>query len=195
MNSKKLKFFDTPVCFIDFETTGIDPYTDEPIEIGAILSDEYGNIQKTFTSRIKINHELKNNDATKIHGIEYQTLKSSPSQKQVLQKFFTEFGCNYCFGAWNIGFDVAFFKKMCTNNNMDTLFKQIKYRHLDVQSVSKIAASLNVIDENIKSLSDCTNYFNIERSEYHNALEDAELCHKVYINLFRRFLTYKSSEL
>ena len=188
MSSKADFRFDIPVCFIDFETTGIDISTDQPIEFGAVLVDKFGVIEKKFQSRIMLERiDLYNNKAYEIHGIDYELLRSSPTQHQVLSLFFNEFGYDYCFGAWNVSFDVSFFKKMCHENNMSDLFNKIHYRHLDVQSVAKFSKYLNVIDENIKSLSNCADYFNINRSSYHNALEDALICYEVYKSIYDRF--------
>jgi DNA polymerase-3 subunit epsilon len=179
---------DTPICFIDFETTGIDTIKDEPIEFGAILVDTYGKIVKRFHSRIKLDKkESFDKSSYRIHGIDYDSLEASPSQEQVLVLFFDSFGFDYCFGAWNASFDVTFFKRMCSSNNMNQSFEKIKYRHLDVQSISKFATHLNILDSKIKSLSDCAEYFGISRSIHHNALEDAIICHTVYEKLYERF--------
>jgi DNA polymerase III subunit epsilon len=188
MNSSIDLQLDTPVCFIDFETTGVDVLTDQPIEFGAVLVDKHGVIEKKLQSRIMLeNISSFNKEAVKIHGIKYESLKHSPTQKQVLSFFFEEFGYNYCFGAWNANFDVSFFKKMCHENRMSENFNKIHYRHLDVQSVAKLSKSLGIIDKNIKSLSDCAEYFNISRSSNHNALEDALICCKVYGLIYSKF--------
>jgi DNA polymerase-3 subunit epsilon len=180
----------TKICFIDFETTGIDIFTDSPVEFGAILVDEEGNKIKEFCSRIKLStNSLYDNDAIAIHGIDYNLLANSPSQSEVLTEFFDKFGYDFSFGAWNVSFDVPFFKKMCVNNDFNSFYNKIGYRHLDVQSISKLAALLNKIDPDIKSLTDCISYFGLSRNAYHNALEDAILCYKVYKKLIAVFST------
>ncbi|GAA4030470.1 hypothetical protein GCM10022409_13400 [Hymenobacter glaciei] len=169
------------ICFIDFETTGIDIFKDEPVEFGAVLVDENGNRINEFYSRISLsNPALKNNDAVSVHGIDYASLINSPSQAEVLTDFFQKFGYDFHFGAWNTTFDVPFFKKMCSVNKFDNLYNKISYRHLDVQSISKLAACINIIRPDIKSLTDCIEYFGLIRSIHHNAMEDAILCHEVH---------------
>jgi len=39
------------ICFIDFETTGVDVFRDEPIEIGAVLVDDNLKIIKQFRQK------------------------------------------------------------------------------------------------------------------------------------------------
>ena len=41
------------LCFIDFETTGINVFEDEPIEFGAVLTNERLEVVDSFCSRIK----------------------------------------------------------------------------------------------------------------------------------------------
>ena len=172
------------ICFIDFETTGTDIFIDEPIEFGAILVDEWGNRINEFYSRINLPiSNFEDNGAVEIHGIDYNTLVSSPSQTEVLTNFFESFGVDFSFGSWNTTFDVPFFKRMCSRNKFDSIYNRINYRHLDVQSISKIAAYTNIINPSVKSLTDCVKYFGLTRSVYHNALEDAILCYEVYKKL------------
>ena len=39
---------------VDFETTGVDPDTDYPIEIGIVVADGYMNIKKFYSSLIQV---------------------------------------------------------------------------------------------------------------------------------------------
>ncbi|GAB2768809.1 DNA polymerase III epsilon subunit-like protein [Hymenobacter luteus] len=195
MFSNLKKFSQQPICFIDFETTGIDIFNDEPIQIGAILVDNNGIKRCEFSSLIRLENNVIDLSAKEVHGIDYKLLTNSPSQKEVTQDFFNKIGHDFIFGAWNIGFDVPFFKKMCLNTGMNSEYNKINYRHIDVQSISKLAVTLGLIHPDIKSLTDCATYFNIKRSNYHNALEDASLCFNVYKNLLNAFELHKDKEL
>jgi DNA polymerase-3 subunit epsilon len=187
---------DKQLCFIDFETTGIDPLNDEAIEIGALLVNQFLEPISTFESRIKPKTQKSSYDAFKIHGISNDDLIKSPSSSEVVNKFFSLLGNDFCFAAWNISFDVSFFRKICHESEMSERFFQIKYRHIDVQTICKLAVNIGAINSKVQSLTDCVNYFELSRLDKHNALEDAILCCEVYKNLLNSIakLNFKNSE-
>lgn len=74
--------------FIDFETTGLDPGVDFPIEIGIVVTDEWFNLVETYTSLIDwIAYGYRNPEeslpAYRVHGILPKTIfeKGKPSTK------------------------------------------------------------------------------------------------------------------
>jgi len=170
------------ICFLDFETTGIDVFKDHPIEIGAVLVNDNLEIVKEYHSFINPNRKRKFKiSAIKTHGIEsIDQLKKYPISMDVLLSFFEEFGTNYCFSSWNISFDVTFFRKLCHQNNMMTKYNEINYRHLDLQSIMSFYYKINKIGIDKNSLDNTCLNFNIKRSEKHNALEDAKLLFEIY---------------
>ena len=172
------------ICFIDFETTGTDLIDDYPIEIGAILVDSNMNISKEFHSFIKPNNTFKlEKTAFDIHGISELTIMQSPAESTVLRNMFSKLGTSYRLAAWNMSFDVAFFKTMCLRNSFDEYLNKINYRHLDVQTISFIAKEIGCIPNTINSLSELANYFGLSRSAHHSAFEDARILYKVYMLL------------
>lgn len=178
----------TNICFIDFETTGIDVFKDSPIDFGAVLVDHNLEIIKTFQSLIYPRNKRQfRSSAIKTHGIRLEDLSSAPDQNEVLSSFFNEFGTEYMFAGWNINFDVSFFRGMCHHQNKMKLYNSINHRHIDIQSLNFFAKQLKVVDSDINSLSDLSNYFNINRSIKHSALEDAKITLLVYRNLLQLF--------
>ncbi|SEF67289.1 3'-5' exonuclease [Sphingobacterium lactis] len=176
------------ICFIDFETTGIDVFKDRPIEIGAILINEDLEITNTFHSLINPNFKRKfKASAKKIHGIEnFNYLNREPLEDEVLNLFFNKMGTNYSFCSWNISFDVTFFRRMCHRNRRMRDFNKINYRHLDLQSIMKYFNDINnvVIEEN--SLDNNLNILNLKRPSIHSALEDAEFLLEIYKFIYKR---------
>lgn len=172
-------------CIIDFETTGSNLFEDEPIQIGALLVDEDKGVLLDFSSFIMPSKDVKNSEkAFQIHGISLDELHTAPSQKEVLEKFFSVFGYDYSFAGWNISFDIPFFKKMCYENGFQDEYDKINYRHLDIQSVCQTLTKLNVVDSHLNSLSDFTTYFRIGRSNKHDALEDVKITYELYVKVF-----------
>lgn len=177
------------ICFIDFETTGIDVFRDEPIEFGAFLVDLDLNVKKEFSSKIYLRNSVYlTKRAFKIHNISVETLNKAPNQKEVLINFFNEFGTDYRFGGWNINFDVSFLRKMCHKNGMIVRYNKINHRHIDIQSLAFLAVELGFVKQGIDSLNDWVNYFGLKRMSNHSALEDAKLTFQIYkelLNIFR----------
>jgi len=177
------------ICFLDIETTGIDVVDDDVVQLGAILVDEELRILKEFTSLIKpFTGRQSNTIARAIHGISDKLLLQSPTETEVLNKFFQDFGTDYFFCGWNLNFDLAFFRKMCHRNNLNEIFNRINHRHLDLQSISKFSKMVKVLPDNLNSLQDYCTYYRIQRMEKHDALQDAYITRKVLQAFLKDFI-------
>lgn len=169
------------ICFIDFETTGTNLFSDHPLQIGAILLNSNLKKNKTFCSLIRTPVGQRSTEsAYKIHGIPFSDLVNAPTAELVLENFYNMFGTNYCFAGWNISFDVPFFKKLSYENGFQVQYDQINYRHIDVQSICATLRTLGLVNQNLYSLTDFVEYFKLSRKKKHDALEDATLTMKVY---------------
>nr|WP_320118660.1 3'-5' exonuclease [uncultured Marinifilum sp.] len=172
------------ICFIDFETTGIDVFKDNPIEFGAVLVNEENEIIKEFHSFLSLRTKRKFSAQSKaIHGLDESNLVDACKQKEMLVRFFDEFGTDYRFAGWNINFDVSFFRRMCHLNNFMREYNKIYHRHIDVQSISYFLSQKGILPDREKSLSDLVDLFDLERREKHSAIEDARLTFEVYKRL------------
>lgn len=185
---KKLNLMKSKICFIDFETTGIDVFKDSPVEIGAVLINSKGCVQKRFHKYIKPRTKRKvSKAAEEIHGLTNLDLLSKSPQHEVIESFFDEFGTDFRFGGWNINFDISFFRSICHHSNKMRLYNRINHRHIDVQTISFLAKELGIISPKYNSLTDLASLFSIERSTKHSALEDAIITSQVYFNLVKLF--------
>jgi DNA polymerase III subunit epsilon len=173
-------------CFIDLETTGSDFSKDYPIQIGAILVDLKNlNIQKDLSLKINIPEGVNiSKKAENIHGLNFDDIKGEMDSKQVLGKFFKHFGTDYAFAGWNVCFDVSFFRKICIENGFNKEYKKINFHHLDIQSIARYHKLKGKINCEI-SLSNIVQLFNLKRSKYHDALEDAKLSYEVFKKLLQ----------
>ena len=173
------------ICFIDFETSGIDVFRDAPLQFGAVLINSDFKIINTYNTYINNEKKIRiNKSAFKIHDIVSDSLVNAPTQKEVLEDFFDKFGTNFRFGGWNINFDVSFFRRMCNQNGMMVTYKKINHRHIDVQSLNFLANELGLFPQKLNSLSDIANFFEFKRSTKHIAYEYALLTSKVFETLF-----------
>jgi len=172
------------ICFLDFETTGVDVFKDNPIEIGAVLVDEKNQILKEFHSLIEPRTKRAiSANALSIHGLNIKSLLNAPSQEDVLNQFFEVMGFDFRFAGWNINFDVTFFRRMCHNNNRMREFNKIYHRHIDIQSIVYFLRERNKFKQEIVSLNDIIDLYKIERYKLHNAFNDAKITFEVYKNL------------
>jgi DNA polymerase III subunit epsilon len=172
------------VCIIDFETSGIDVFKDNPIEMGCILINNEGEKIGDFHSYIKPNSKRNfSAESKKVHGLNEIDLINAPSQDEVLNSFFEIIGTDYRFAGWNIGFDVSFFRRMCHVNNRMKLYNSINHRHIDIQSILYYLVLQDILPKNLKSLDDLIVFFGLKRNSNHSAIEDAELTTKVYKRL------------
>jgi len=173
-------------CILDLETTGINQFHDQPIEIGAILVDKNLLVIDRFHSYMKIPQNLRfTSSARNTHGLSESFLFNKPDQDQVLHHFFAKFGTNFRFVAWNMTFDVGFFRKMCFENGFIENFNRLNYRHLDLQSMFFFYCERYGIS-GLNSLDDACQYFKIPRAIHHNALEDAQINYEIFKHLMIR---------
>lgn len=176
------------ICFIDFETTGIDVFRDEPIDFGAVLVDFNLTIKNEFSSKILINKSVYlTKRAFNIHNISNEDLEKSPHQKEVINNFFNQFGTDFRLAGWNTSFDVSFLRKICHKNGMMVKYNKINHRHIDTQSLGFLAVELGLVEHGKNSLNDWVSYFGFTRSDRHSAVEDAKLTLQVYKELLSMF--------
>ncbi len=169
------------ICFIDFETSGINVFKDGPVEFGAVLVDQNWKIIKKFDSRIKLNPKIPISDSALAgHGLTHASLEKEPTPKIVLKNFFSQFGTDYRFAGWNISFDVTFFRRLCNQYQLMDYYNRINHRHVDIQSINYLMNELKLYSKEITSLSDLVDYFGLARSNHHSALEDALLTFEVF---------------
>lgn len=169
------------ICFIDFETTGVDAFRDYPLEIGAVLVDKDLNVKKEFHSFINLREDLEISDkAFEIHKLGKSFLLDKPGSDKVISNFFETLGTEYRLAGWNISFDVVFLRKMAHDNGMTEIFNKLNYRHLDVQSISYYYRKLKGLKEGRGSLDDMCELLQINRGKVHNALEDAKITFEIY---------------
>ena len=173
------------ICFIDFETTGVDYVHDHPVEIGAVLVNMPSfRVVKEFATLIRIPPGGKMSPtAQMIHGLDPKRLQKAPMASRVITKFFEVMGSNYSWGGWNLDFDLNFLRQMLrlSNYSVQQQAAKVNYRVMDVQSVAMAARHQGKIKA--KSLRPLCEEFGIPMPEKHGALGDAKATAEVYRRL------------
>jgi len=149
---------------VDFESTGLDIYTDEIIEIGATKLVG-GFITDTFHTYVKANKKISKR-ASEITGITDSQLQDAMDPVETLEKLI-EFIGNSVFVAHNAAFDYSILK----SNVKRYLNRDIDYLVLDTLKLSR-----KYLADKLKSFSldRVASYFGIE-FKHHNAAEDSKV--------------------
>lgn len=148
----------------DIETTGLNPATDEIIEISAIKVID-NVIEDTFSYLIKPNNEIPY-FITELTKITNEMVENALSIEEVLPRFI-DFIEDEILVGHNVNFDINFIY-----DNLIKLGKEpLKNDFVDTLRLSrKLLPNLNH-----HRLSDITNYYKINNKGSHRAMRDTEM--------------------
>jgi DNA polymerase III epsilon subunit family exonuclease len=160
---------------VDIETTGLNPATDEIIEIGAIKV-ENKEIKDIFNKLVKPERPVPPN-ITDLTGITQDILIGELPIKPVISKFVYFIG-NSIVVAHNADFDASFLK----NNIKKWLNKEI-----DNFIVCTLMIARDILPnlDNHK-LPTVARYFNLEISNRHRAIGDSELTYQIWMRFLEK---------
>lgn len=169
--------------WFDFESTGLNVYHEEIIEIGAINSK--GDTFSTLVMPIrKISEKI-----TKITNITNEMVCGSPNEKQALIMF-VEY-CNNSFRTTNP--ETPIYLIAHNGNSFDFMFlKQISKRHsvrlpnfvfLDTINLSKLLFP----ERYSHSLATICKYYSISQENAHRAFDDARVLKLITEYMFKKY--------
>lgn len=177
------------LAFVDLETTGLDPFQSEIIEIGIVLAeqvtDEDGRPTLTLLSEHNIalvpeHIETANAESLKICKYHDRDWSHAVTQKEGLQKV-AELLTGKVFVGQNVAFDWGFLQKSCHEHaiNLDEL---VHYHKLDLASMTfgKFYREQKLFRFSLREM---VEFFGVVNQDAHTALADAratfEVCKKV----------------
>ncbi len=108
MNKEKFR-----LIALDFETTGLDPLTDEPIQIGLLEFTIEGKIIGGFQSLLRPQKPMKELKSIVgfITGLSVEKLENAPSCEMISEELVPFFDENTIIIGHNIAFDLEFLKR------------------------------------------------------------------------------------
>ena len=185
--NKVLSFHPKGLIALDLETTGLSPYTDQIIEIGAIKIDSQGNVS---TYQQLINPEIIIPERTiAIHGITNNMVKDSPTIETVLPKFLDFFDSSSAL-AHNAQFDFGFIMQAIIKLELDhpkcKIYDSIKLGRTIYKKKKERPLSFK--------LNDIAEYFDINFN-HHRAMDDALTCLLIYEKMLPGHKTKLTTEL
>lgn len=170
----------------DFETTDVDPYYCEIIEIGAIKVAN-GEIIDQFQSLVKPYYPIPA-DATEVNNITNEMVQDAPTAEEIIPYFLDFISGSKLVGYNIIRFDHIILKRYA----MAICGKQINNTITDVYSLCRKKLPLNRY-----RLSDVAKYFKVKPSNAHRSIGDCETtweCFKKLQDVYKKELAEKKAQ-
>ena len=168
---KSLIDFPKDYTLIDIETTGLSPFFDEIIEIGAIKYRNNVPID-TFSTLIKPNYPISDFIA-ELTGITNEMLENAPNISSVLKEFYN-FIENEILVGYNINFDINFLYDSFLEEHSIYLSNNF----IDVLRLARRAIPKDKIKNH--KLTTLSEYYNISTTISHRAIDDCKTCNQCY---------------
>jgi len=169
---------------LDFETTGLDPFTGaEIIEIGAVRCDQSGQLGETFSSFCKPSKSIPP-EATEISGITDDDVREAPPAWGVWQDFLRWAGDFDALVAHNAPFEAEFISALY--NAHGVALPDFSFVDTLRMARRKIGDVRNYKLPTLKA------HFGIKGLESHRAADDAKACALLLIKILA---TYKKPSL
>jgi len=172
---------------IDLETTGLDPRSDEIIELGAV---RYVNGRETDCFSQLINPRVKvTTEITKLTGISANDLKDAPRLEQVAEDFIRFVGDSPLIGH-HVSFDLGFLGAASV-----TAVHFKKSRTIPITHDTGSAARFLNPCLNSYSLKNLSRYFRVSTTPNHRASDDAAVTAELFVHLIELMVTLPRDEL
>ncbi len=164
------------IVFLDIETTGLNPFKDEIIEIGAVIVKN-GIIIDKFEALIKpenpIPAEIEN-----LTGISNELLQKKGRDKDLVMGEFLNFiGNRKLVGHNLIEFDLKFIETYIRKKGLTSLKNQLE----DTLKISRIMLK-NCKDHKLNTVANYLGIY-VDIGKLHRSLADSELCAEIYRRL------------
>lgn len=167
-------------CAIDLETTGINPFTEKIIEIGAVKFDLNGIID---TFECMIDPEIRiPSDSMKIHGISNDMVSGQKKINDIMKPF-SEFVGDSILVIQNPSFDISFLE-------MEYMRYGKKFRYNTAYDTVILSRRAFPGLENYK-LDTLCGHLNIDL-KHHRAFSDASACMSVFLHAIKKNKDYAS---
>lgn len=169
------------LAFIDTETTGFDPITQEVIEIGVVIAEQSDNGEtlkmiEEFELKIKPEHiETADAQALRVNGYDPSAWLFALALPEAM-KVFAEKTADCIFVAHNLTFDYAFINEAFRKTGIEN-----KMHYPKIDTISFAYAKLHKKTDIDKfNLHELATYFGVQNQNAHTALADARTLFQIY---------------
>jgi DNA polymerase III epsilon subunit family exonuclease len=167
------------IVFWDLETSGLNPYHDQIIEIAA-LDNQGGRFHSLIRAMKPLSAKVR-----EITGISDEMLREQPTLEETLPEVISFLsGADWLVGHNSMKFDI-FFMRAALSRYPGLLQTFNQHRHLDTLAI----AQLRHPNINSYSLATLCKYFSIKQEGAHRAMDDAIAT----MSLFNRLVSQASN--
>jgi len=171
--------------FVDTETTGLDCFKHEIIEIAIITELGDGSIERWCT-KVKPERLLEASpEALKINGYTDAAWADAPCMAQVIEVIRDKL-CKGTLVGHNIPFDVGFIREAYRRCGLDSSLKENRIGRHNVDTITLAHEHLHPMGLSSLSLDSIRTFVGWGHDNSHTALQDAEDCRKLYWSLLRK---------
>ena len=172
--------FETPnmadMVVYDLETTGLNPKTAEIVEIAAHRLSTVGDEIERYYRLVKPPGGHIPQSATRIHGVETETVKDAPGIEMVLPEFL-----GFIQDRILIGHNVAEYDNPILARDLRTYLK----RDLSAPHYDTLATARRLFPRQRCSMGALAEKFEIEHGRLHSALEDVRVNREIFKELIK----------
>lgn len=167
----------------DTETTGLQPYSEEIVEIAAVRFTLEGGAKEYFQTLVNPGKPIPP-QATRVHGITDEMVASAPTLAQVLPSFFQFLGSSVLV-AHNAPFDIGFLSLHSLRLGLTPPSSPV----LDSCMFSRRV----LLDQPSHRLQALVESLGIAESTFHRALADTRSCMEVFRHVVQKGVGFKAS--
>jgi DNA polymerase-3 subunit epsilon len=159
---------------LDLETTGKNHLDDRIVSIGMVEIINNRFLGTTYYQEINP-ERLVDQESIEVHGLSNEKLVDKPIFQEVAKEILEFIGDNHLV-IHNMAFDLAF---------LNTALEKINLSKIENPTVCTVEMSRSILPISRVSLDAVANYLKImgRKTHNHNALEDAQLLAKIFIEL------------
>ena len=172
--------FETPnmadMVVYDLETTGLNPKTAEIVEIAAHRLSAIGDEVERYYRLVRPPGGHIPESAKRVHGIDTETVKTSPGIEMVLPEFL-----GFIQNRILIGHNVAEYDNPILARDLRRYLK----RDLSAPHYDTLATARRLLPRQRCSMSALAEKFEIEHGRLHNALEDVRVNREIFKELIK----------
>ena len=184
------------IAWIDTETTGVNPYYDEPVSIAVVLDNGnsfYSLVQPTDINKLS-------DGASAVNGITKEMLRKAPTGEEVADKlvmfliannsyvkpkYNKDRGKKYMFGGYNVGaFDIQIMKGFFDRFSRFNMWQFFSFYRVDVYDMVQVEYFNDKLGdiENLKLETVC-NHYGVRLDNAHNSIADIIATKELYNKL------------
>ncbi|MFZ4618520.1 MAG: exonuclease domain-containing protein [Rectinemataceae bacterium] len=180
------------ICWLDLETTGLDPVKNGIIQAAFIIEID-GEVKEKREFNMNPIGKVLDPQAMAIHGLSEADLGGFPTSLQVkkdIERFFSEFvekfdkTDKFTVAGYNVDFDLGFLENLWLESGDKFFFSWVKHFPIDVFKVHPFMewAGIATAPER-RNLETLAKHYGIEFPNAHNALADIEMTRELALKL------------